>query len=137
MKENDIIKKIPKIIGIQAENCSPLYQMFVDNLTEIPEIEVKATLAEGIAITKPLRAKQILDYVRATQGQFLTVAEEEIKESFVSMANKGYLIETTSAGVIAGLVKYIHNFAEKDEKIVSVLTGNGLKSMSKVEKILS
>lgn len=136
LQENNIINKIPKIIGVQAENCAPLYQMFEHKIDKIPNIEVKPTLAEGISISKPLRAKQILDYVKNTQGKFLTVEEEEIKESFLEMAKKGYLIETTSAAVIAGLTKYINCFAEKDEKIASVLTGNGLKSMSKIEKVL-
>lgn len=136
LKDNHIISKIPKIIGIQSEICSPLYQMFEQNLTEIPKIANQPTLAEGIAIAKPLRARQILEYIQNTNGKLLTVSEEEIKESFLMMAKKGFLIETTSSATIAGLIKYINYFAENDEVIVSTLTGNGLKSMTKIGKIL-
>jgi threonine synthase len=130
-----IIENMPKIIGVQATHCSPLYEAFNDGLTYIPEIITLPTLAEGIAIAQPIRGKQMLQYVELTEGVFMSVSEEEIKDTLIMMGKMGYFIEPTSAAVVAGVRKYILT-APPNEKIVSVLTGSGLKATDKILKIL-
>ena len=88
----------------------------------------------SIAIANPLRASQIIDAVNRTKGYFLTVSEDNIEKSLKTMGNKGYFIEPTSAATIAGLSHYI-KIADKDEIIVSSLTGHGLKAIDKVTHI--
>ncbi len=103
----EIIEKRPKIIGVQVKNCSPLYEAFNEGLTYIPDIETLPTLAEGIAIAKPIRGKQMMQYVELSEGSFLAVSEEEIKDAFFEVSRMGYFIEPTSAAVVAGVRKYI------------------------------
>ncbi len=131
-----IIDKIPKFIAIQSENCAPLYQTFHENLSEIPEIDKKETIAEGIAIADPVRGKQIVDAVRGSRGSFIVVTDSEIKESLREMCQKGYYIEPTAAATIAGIRKYLPK-SNLDEVIVSVFTGHGLKTTEKMLKILN
>jgi threonine synthase len=133
-----LINKIPRLIGIQAENCSPLVKSFKENATEIPGIQKKKTIAEGIAVATPIRGKQILDAVRQTGGDMIAVNETEIKQSLTEMCRKGHYIEPTSAAVIAGVNKYILNRGNQQgkssthETIVSVFTGHGLKADGKM-----
>ena len=89
LKTAGIITKIPMIIGVQSANCAPLYQAFKDNLQEIPAIKVEKTLAEGIAIASPIRGKQILEAVRKSGGDFLTVSETEIQQDHLEMCARG------------------------------------------------
>lgn len=135
-----IIEKIPRLIGIQAENCAPLVKGFKENSTEIPGIQKKKTIAEGIAVATPIRGKQILDAVRKTGGDMIAVSETEIKQSLKEMCEKGHYIEPTSAAVIAGVNQYIlNNRGQKStthEVIVSVFTGHGLKAGGKALEIL-
>lgn len=128
LRNAGITKYIPKIVAIQTKNCCPIYEAFQQNLNNIPDIEKKETIAEGIAIAKPKRGSEILDIVRKTNGKVLIVEEEEIYESYIEMARKGYYIEKTSSAIIAGLKQYLDNFASKDELVISTFTGNGLKS---------
>jgi len=130
-----IIEQTPKIIAVQATHCSPLYEAFNEGLTYIPEIITLPTLAEGIAIAKPIRGKQMLQYVELSEGVFMCVSEEEIKDSLLLMGKMGYFIEPTSAAVVAGVRKYLLH-ASPHEKIVSVLTGSGLKASEKILKII-
>lgn len=132
----EIIDKRPKIIGVQALNCSPLYEAFNEGLTYIPEIETFPTLAEGIAIAKPIRGKQMMQYVELSEGSFLVVTEDEIKEAFFDIARMGYFIELTSAAVVAGVKKYVAE-APENEIIVSVFTGSGLKNSDKIAKLFA
>lgn len=130
-KDAGLIQYFPKLIGVQAENCAPLYQAFENNQIDFTNIKTTQTLAEGIAIAQPRRGKQMLAQVQATQGRFLRVSEEEIKMTWQEMARKGFYIEATSAAVVAGVKQYLTKYAQKDESILSVLTGNGLKTSDK------
>lgn len=130
-----VIKSLPKLIGIQSENCAPLYQAFRRNLKEIPRIVRKDTLAEGISIAAPIRGMQIIDAVRESSGDFVIVSDAEIKDALKNMAKKGVFIEPTSAAAIAGASKYL--VKSKDEVVVSVFTGHGLKSPEKMLKIVA
>ncbi len=128
------INKIPKIIAIQSANCAALAQMFEENLDEIPKILKQSTLAEGIAIAEPVRAKQIITAVRESKGHFITVNELEIIDALKYTSRMGHFIEPTSAATIAGLEKYLSN--NKNEKVVSLFSGHGLKSIDKWMKLL-
>lgn len=132
LRSAGIIEKIPRLIGVQAENCAPLYKTFKENLKKIPKINAQKTIAEGIAIAVPIRGNQILEAVKQTGGYFIAVNENEIKESLLEMCGKGHYIEPTSAAAIAGLKKYLHDQHRKKESnageiIVSAFTGHGLK----------
>lgn len=125
-----IIDKMPKLIAVQSEHCAPLAQAFANNNTQYRDIVTLPTLAEGIAIAKPIRGNQILKYVRETNGTFITVTESEIKAAWKDCAAKGFYIEPTSAATIAGLIKYMEGYPH--EEIVSLFSGHGLKSTDKI-----
>lgn len=130
-----IIRKIPRIIAVQAENCAPLARAYAMESTTLPLIEKKGTLAEGIAIAEPIRGKQILQEVRDSGGDFLAVAEKEIVASLDAMCRLGFYIEPTSAAVIAGARRYAAT-SDSREVIVTTFTGSGLKATEKMIKLL-
>jgi threonine synthase len=129
-----IIDKMPKIIAVQAQHCAPLATAFDAGKTCYEAIATSPTLAEGIAIARPIRGNQIMQYVRESKGMFITVSEPEIKEAFLLCAQKGFYIEPTSAATIAGLLKYMEGY--EDENMVSLFSGHGLKSTDKILKML-
>jgi threonine synthase len=118
-----IVERIPRLIAVQAEACAPLHRAFKGNVREVPEVDRKATLAEGIAIAKPARGPQILEAVRNTNGDFIVVTDDEIRESQENMRRHGFDIEPTAAATTAGVAKYLKR-AIPDEIIVSVFTGS-------------
>lgn len=125
-----VISKMPKLIAVQTENCAPLAQAFFANETLYSDIPTQASIAEGIAIAKPIRGNQLLHYVRETLGTFVTVSETEIKAAWRECATKGFYIEPTSAATIAGLMKYMEGYPH--EEIISLFSGHGLKSTDKI-----
>jgi len=126
---------IPKIIAVQAENCAPLYHSWKTSDLLKTKIQVNPTSAEGIAVTNPVRAREILECVRKSGGRFLTVSENEIKAALKFALTKGYFIEPTASAAIAGVKKYLSD-GDENELIVSVFTGHGLKSPEKIRHIL-
>jgi threonine synthase len=133
-----IIENMPKMTAIQTVNCSPLHESYKNNLKEPSKIESLETIAEGIAIAEPIRGHEILEAVGVTEGEIITVTEEEIEVSLRNMMSSGYYIEPTSAAVMAGVIKYQNRNQNrsKGERIVSVFTGHGLKSTDKLLKLL-
>lgn len=129
--ELGIIQKIPKLIAIQSEHCAPLATAFFAK-NNVEEFTQKPTIAEGIAIAKPIRGEQMIAAVRNTNGTFITVSEQAIIDAWKICAQKGLYIEPTSAATVAGASIYASTF--QSEKIVSVFTGTGLKATDTLHK---
>ena len=64
------------------------------------------------------------------------MSENEIIQSLGETCKKGYYIEPTSASAVAGIKKYLDMIKDKDEVVVSVFTGHGLKSTDKISHLL-
>ena len=116
----NLVDKIPKLVAVQSSHCAPLTSEWQGNSTE--------TIAEGIAIAQPARAEQMRECISATNGEILTVTDDETLQAHKQMAEMGFYIEPTSATAIAAFKKYP---AKKDEVIVAPLTGHGLKTAGK------
>ncbi|MEO0127622.1 MAG: threonine synthase [candidate division WOR-3 bacterium] len=127
LRKQKIIKKMPRLIGIQTQNCAPIYWMFKNKTNRIPELTIKPTIAEGISVGRPPRAAQIISAIKESKGIILTVSEKEIKQAINEIYKCGIYIEPTSATTVAGVKKYL-KIAKKKELIVSTFTGTGLKS---------
>jgi len=126
LQRDNIIHKIPKIIGVQAENCAPLeYALKTNDNTLINYIRTKETIAEGIAVTNPVRVNDIIHAVKETNGDIISVKEQEILSALNDTFRKGFYIEPTSAVAIAGFKKYP---MKQKEVVVLPLTGHGLKT---------
>ena len=124
-----LIDRLPRLVAVQAENCAPLYKMWRDKLTAIPKLSSIGTMAEGIAIAEPTRAKQMLEILKETEGEVLVVSEPAIKKALLLACNQGLYIEPTSATVIAAYLLYPF---KEGESVVAPLTGHGLKSTEKM-----
>ncbi|MGQ9645315.1 MAG: threonine synthase [Thermodesulfobacteriota bacterium] len=130
LKEAGMIKRIPRLVAVQSGACAPLDRAFKKGWKETKPFETKReTLAEGIAIADPVRGRQILEAMRETDGEVLTVTEREIGVAQREMGMRGHFIEPTAAATIAGLKKYLKH--HRKEIIVSTLTGTGLKAAGK------
>ncbi|QWQ45532.1 threonine synthase [Streptomyces sp. YPW6] len=102
-----LIEVRPRLVAVQAEAVSPLAAAFHagadDLLPADPAWTPAPTLAEGIAIPRPPRARQILAAVRASGGTFLTVPEDDIREAQRDLAARGFYVETTGVACWAAV----------------------------------
>jgi threonine synthase len=101
-------------------------------------IDVRPTIAEGIASSKPTRVAEVLNGVRESGGEIVAVSEEDIVTALRGLARKGLYVEPTSAAGAAGLSKLIASGAVKPhERTVLVLTGSGLKASERIGELLT
>ena len=85
-----------KFIALQSETCDPLLKAAEQGLKTYADVEVSPTLAEGIAIGKPMRAEEILDYVRKFGIRFIHAREDRILEAREKLAKKDVYSEHTT-----------------------------------------
>ncbi|MET9674258.1 threonine synthase [Streptomyces sp. NPDC006482] len=94
----------PALVAVQAEAVSPLAAAFHAGADDIgAPAPARATLAEGIAITAPPRARRILRAVRETGGTFLTVTEDQIRTAQRDLAGRGLFVEPTGVACWAAI----------------------------------
>jgi threonine synthase len=130
LRDAGVTTRVPRLVGIQAARCAPLYQAWQQGRDRPAAVQKQGTVAEGIAIAEPIRGPQLISVVRQSGGAFLAVGEAEIEVSLHEMWRKGFYIEPTAAATIAGLRRYLRQ-QDAGEVVVSSFTGHGLKSAGK------
>ena len=129
LKEVGWIDKVPMLTGIQAAGSAPVAKAFAaKNKTFEPEPNPE-TVATAIRIGNPVSGRKALRAMYDTGGYSTTVTDEEIIAAQQLLGRKeGVCVEPASAASVAGLKKLIElGVADKDERVVCICTGNGLK----------
>lgn len=123
-----LIKRMPRLFAAQPQLLAPIARAFNAGAQEIEEITPDGrSLAEGLAIVKPVRGHRILQALRESGGAGLTVNEAEIRAAYYDLARRGLFAEPSSATAAAALPQVRQLVGEK-ATIVVALTGSGLKS---------
>jgi threonine synthase len=125
------IEKLPKLVGVQAEGSSVLYEAWTRGSEEIRPVPPH-TLADSIASEVPRDRIKALRAVRDTDGEFVTVTDIEILEAMRLLGGTtGVFAEPAGAASLAGLLKMQRQGRiDPAERIVVLVTGSGLKDVA-------
>lgn len=122
-----VIRHMPQIIAIQSQNCDPFAQA-VRRGEKIPTaVSPMPTLAEGIAIGRPMRGEEILKYIYQYDIDVITSPEEHIMDARRLLAGKGIYCEHTTAASYAAYLAYCQKHGPITDCIIP-MCGAGLKS---------
>jgi threonine synthase len=124
-----IVKDLPKMTGIQAAGSAPIANAIKSGSDTIVPVKAPETVATAIRIGAPVSWKKAMTAIKESHGTAETVTDEEILSAQKMLARvEGLFVEPASASSIAGLIKLVDNGTlDKDERIVCVTTGHGLK----------
>jgi len=129
-KQAGISKKLPKMLGFQAEGAAPIVK---GHPIKHPE-----TIATAIRIGNPASWKQAEEARDESAGLIDIVSDSQILEAYkILAASDGVFVEPASAASVAGLLKLHQNGYFKDKapaKLVCILTGHGLKDPDRAIK---
>ena len=121
------IGRFPQIIALQSQNCDPLLRAAAKGEPE-PETVVPApTIAEGIAIGKPMRGEEILALAKKHGVRFVHAPEDSILAARAALARKGVYCEHTTAANYAAYLEYCRLFGRTPDTLIT-MCGAGLKS---------
>ena len=129
------IEKLPKLVGVQAEGSSVLFEAWRRGSEEIRPVP-PTTLADSIASEVPRDRIKALRAVRDTDGEFVAVSDQEILDAMQLLGRTtGVFGEPAGAAPLAGLLKMQRQErVEPAERIVVLVTGNGLKDVGSAVK---
>ncbi len=131
------IGRLPRLFGVQPANCASIHASFVRGTDEPVPVAIAPTIAEGTAIAKPVRLREVLGALRRSGGATVTVSEDEIIAAFRELAAAGLYVEPTSAGTAAALSKLVvEGTIRAEETTVLLLTGSGLKATRRIGELL-
>lgn len=114
-------RKLPRMIGFQAEGAAPIVRGEV-----VPNPE---TVATAIRIGNPASWRPAVEAARESGGFIDCVSDDEILGAQRLLATaEGIFAEPASAASLAGVIKHVQKGLFKPEDcVVCVLTGHGLK----------
>ena len=139
LRQAGVIERLPRLFAVQAANICPVYQAYEHHDSDVPPMAApQPTLAEGIALPRPVRGPMLLQALRETDGGVTVVSEEEIRQGLVILGRCGICVEPTSAVVIKAF-EHLEDagIVQSHEQVVLVLSGFGLKAGSVLQQLVS
>jgi threonine synthase len=127
------IDKMPKLMGIQASGSSYLYEAWKNDEDVLTKQPIDAqTVADSISAELPRDRLKALAAVKETGGAFVAAEDKHILRAIPELARgAGVFAEPAGAAAYAGLVKAVEQrLVSKDETIIVLNTGNGLKDVA-------
>jgi len=136
LKYFGLINNLPKMVGVQAEKCSPIVEAFNLKTKNVSSWKMKEkTIASGIADPLELYPEdgtRTLDTIYESGGEAISVTENQIKYYQKLLAEaQGLFVEPSSVTAVAAIdiLTERNKFDYSKQSIVSVLTGHGIKDL--------
>ncbi len=135
LREVGWIDKIPKIVGVQSDRSASITNAFLGDGV-IRKVEAN-TVADSISVSMPSDGEAALQAVKNSGGTLIAVPDEEILKSIKILAEtEGIFAESSGVACLAGLKKLVEDrWVNPEEKIVLLVTGNGLKDVDNALKV--
>ncbi len=123
LKSLGLVNRLPRMVAVQAEECAPIVKAWRKGGEVVPQ-EKCNTVASAIMVKVPFNAYSALDAIKRSGGEAISVSEEAIIDSIKVLGKEGVFAEPASAASAAAA--QLLNIG-KEEKIVLMITGSGLK----------
>jgi threonine synthase len=126
--------KLPRMVAVQAENCCPLLETYLGRQPNCHNYTGRPTLANGLAVPRPLGEPLMLQVLRESQGTVVAISEEGMLEGMRELGNhEGLFVAPEGAAVwMAARRLLADGWLRADERILLLNTGSGQKYMSNV-----
>ena len=155
LKEIGLIDKIPQLIAVQAEGSAVItgfYNSLIlslskdggavahgssfDRLTMSSPRADCHTIADSICVSAPRNASWAVKILKETKGRCVTVTDDEILSAMKRLGSlTGIFAEPAAAASAAGFFKIAEELDPK-ERIVLLITGNGLKDIPAAQQTI-
>lgn len=135
--ELGLIKRIPRILGVQSTGCCP-FVIASENNEPLKEAD-ENTLADSIAVGIPRNPIKALNAIKLSNGVWISVPDSDIINAMALLGRyEGIFGEPAGVAAIAGIKKAIEQgIIKKDETVTTIVTGNGLKDPLNAQKAIT
>jgi threonine synthase len=120
----------PRIYGAQAEGCAPIINALNSKADAIMPV-TPDTICKSLAIGDPVDGRWALHALRTTHGGGVAVSDAELVAGIRSLASSEGVFTETAGGVVVAAAERLAKSGTltREDDVVLVLTGNGLKTI--------
>lgn len=125
--------KLPRMIGVQSEGSNPVSRAFHEGKNYF-EYKKPETIADSISVGIPRNGLKALRAIMESEGDMVDVSDSEIIDAIKNLARlSGVFAEPAGAAGFAALCSMAKSGKiGRHEKVLTVVTGNGLKDVKSV-----
>jgi threonine synthase len=127
------IKRMPRLLGVQAEGSDYLYRAWKTgaDMRNAPAIRTYG-IADSLMAGLPRDRFKAMAAVHSTDGAFIRVSDAEILAAIPTLARScGVFAEPAAAAAYAGLARATtEGWIRQGERVALISTGTGLKDIS-------
>ncbi len=126
-----LIARRPRLIAVQPERSPAIAAALQSGAETITPVAEATSVADSLNVQVPRATLLCLSRVRESGGTGVTVSDDAILAAIAEMARSaGVFAEPAAAAALAGLhVALEQDLVGRDERIVLLVTGNGLKDV--------
>jgi threonine synthase len=130
--------RLPTFNGAQAAGCSPVADAFAAG-HEVCRPVRPDTIAKSLAIGNPADGVFALELARKSGGSVDAVTDDEIVDGIKLLAETTGIFTETAGGVTTAVLKKLADRGDidPDERVVLVITGEGLKTLDAVRDLVT
>jgi threonine synthase len=135
LRELGQIERMPRMVSVQPSLQHPIVDAVMGESHPISE-KSKPSIATALLVAKPPELALVANAIKSTDGLAVAVSDEEILRAESTLAKEeGVFAEPAAASSVAALLKLVESGQlARDEKIVCVITGSGLKDASSAQQ---
>jgi threonine synthase len=123
-----VTNKVPQMIAVQSAVVAPIVEAW-RNHTEPQQPGEARTIASAILVKTPFNGYSAIDTMNRSGGYGVTVTDHQLVEAIRTLGKEGIFAEPAAAASMAALDQIDHR---RDDRIVLMVTGSGLKDPSVV-----
>lgn len=127
-----LIDRRPRLVAVQPEGSSAIVDA-VRSGAEKATVKIgAASVADSLTVEMPRNAIGCLAEIRGSGGGGITASDDAISAAISRLASStGIFAEPAAAAALAGLEASLgEGLVDRDERVVLMITGNGLKDVA-------
>lgn len=120
---------LPKLVAVQAEQCCPIVKTYYGEQTNSKHYVGQPTLANGLAVPRPIGEPLILDTLRASQGTAIAISEADMLEGVRELGRHEGLFVAPEGGALWAAARQLlqQGWLRPEQHILLLNTGSGQK----------
>lgn len=126
---------LPRMVVVQAQECCPIVTTFEGRQANCKQYMGKPTLANGLAVPRPIGEPLMLNVLRESAGTAIAISEDGMVDSVRELCRHEGIFAAPEGGAIWTATKELmqQGWIRPDEHVLLLNTGSGQKYMDNLK----
>ena len=128
-------QRLPRMVAVQAENCAPLVDTYLGKQANSKQYVGKPTLANGLAVPRPIGEPLMLTVLRESGGTAIAVSDDEMLEGVSEICRYEGIFCAPEGGAIWAATKKLRQqgWLRPEDQVLLLNTGSGQKYLENIK----